>query len=188
MLLFAIPVVLALSFIVGVGGETALLFILTWLYNDLKGGDDILRNPIIAVAFALYNRGSLELATSAQTGITKRGYTWIAIISGVILTTMQVQDLKDQAGDRERGRRTAPLVFGDANSRWIIAIFVLIWSCYCAFFWGLRPWAYVVPTSLACFVAFRAVWKRNPDQDSRTWKLWCLWTAVLYVLPLFRRF
>lgn len=187
LMLIAIPVVLALNFTFGVWRETALILILTWLYNDLKGGDEIIRDLIIALAFALYNWGSLRIAIGAQTDITKQGYTWIAIISGVILTTMQVQDLKDQAGDRGRGRCTVPLVLGDTISRWSIAIFILIWSCCCAFYWGLRPWTYVLPTMLGGFVAFRALWRRNSGDDSRTWKLWCMWMVVLYLLPLVHR-
>ena len=187
LMLIGIPIVLALNFTFGVWEETSLIFILTWLYDDLKGGDEIIRDFIIAVAFELYNMGSLKLAISAQTEITTQGYTWILIISGVILTTMQLQDLKDQAGDRGRGRRTIPLLLGEGISRWSIAIFVLIWSGCCAFFWELRPWAYALPAMLGGFVAFRAVWRRTSEEDSRTWKLWCLWMIVLYVLPIVHR-
>ena len=187
LMLIAIPVVLALNFTFGVWQETALILILTWLYNDLKGGDEIIRDLIIAVAFGLYNMGSLKIAISGQTEITTQGYTWIAIISGVILTTMQIQDLKDEAGDRERGRVTIPLLLGEGISRWSIAIFVLIWSCCCAFFWELWPWAYALPAALGGFVAFRAIWRRTPKEDSRTWKLWCLWMVGLYGLPIVYR-
>ncbi|KAM0800492.1 UbiA prenyltransferase family [Usnea florida] len=187
LMLITIPTVLALNFTFGVWRETVFLFILTWLYNDLKGGDEIVRDLIIAVAFALYNHGSIKLATNSQTDISKQGYTWISIISGVILTTMQVQDLKDQAGDRERGRRTVPLVFGDTISRWMIAICVPFWSYYCTFFWGFQPWAYVLTTTLGGFVSFRVVRWRNSDEDSRTWKLWCAWTVALYIVPFISR-
>lgn len=184
LMLITIPVVLVLNFTFGVWRETALILILTWLYNDLKGGDELVRDLIIALAFALYNLGSLKIAIGRHLDITQQGYTWIAIISGVILTTMQVQDLKDQAGDRGRGRCTVPIVLGNTISRWSIAIFVLIWSCCCASFWGLQPWAYALPTMPGSFVAFRAVWGRNPDEDSRTWRLWCMWMVILYVLPV----
>lgn len=184
LMLIAIPVVLALNVTIGVWRESALILVLTWLYNDLKGGDEIIRDLIIAVAFGLYNMASLTIAVSAQTEISTQGYTWIAITSGVILTTMQVQDLKDQAGDCARGRLTMPLLLGERMSRWSIAIFVLVWSGLCTFFWELQPWAYGLPAVLGGFVAFQAVRGRSPEQDSRTWKLWCLWMMVLYVLPV----
>ena len=51
LLMGSVCVVLAVNFGFGVWKETALLFILTWLYNDLKGGDELIRDLIIAVAF-----------------------------------------------------------------------------------------------------------------------------------------
>lgn len=179
-----IPFVLGINAFFGVGRETALLLILTWLYNDLKGGDEIIRDLIIAIAFAFYNHGSLELATDCHAEINEQGYIWIAVISGVILTTMQVQDLKDQAGDRERGRRTIPLALGDVFSRRMIASCVIGWSLFCARFWKLQPWVEVLAGLLGSVVAFRALWWRSPYDDSRTWKLWCAWMATLYALPL----
>ena len=184
LMIVMIFVVLALNYLLGVWRETALLLILTWVYNDLKGGDEVVRDFIIAVAFALYNHGSLVLATEAHTDISDRGYIWIAIVSGVILTTMQVQDLKDQAGDRVRGRCTMPLTLGDPISRRLIAIGVVLWSFFCAYFWSCQPIPYILISILGGFIAFRAVWKCSPAEDSRTWRLWCAWTATLYTLPL----
>lgn len=60
------------------------------------------------------------------------------MLSGVILTTMQVQDLKDQEDDRARDRLTAPLVTGDASTRWTIALPVLSFSIGCPAFWGFN--------------------------------------------------
>ena len=57
--------------------ETALLVALTWMYNDLGGGDRgyIVRNGIIAVAFAGYNIGSLKLAAGVLGAPHISGYT-----------------------------------------------------------------------------------------------------------------
>lgn len=184
LMLVMVPAVLAMNFSFGVWRETALLFTLTWLYNDLRGGDEIIRDLIIAVAFGLYNHGSLTLATNDDEDINEKGYAWIAVISGVVLTTMQVQDLKDQPGDLQRGRRTIPLVLGDTFSRWMIAICVTVWSFYCVLFWNFQqPMVYGLSMTLGGLVAFRALHRRNPDEDSRTWKIWCAWTATLYALP-----
>ncbi|XXH01972.1 hypothetical protein Hte_008335 [Hypoxylon texense] len=127
-MLFCIPAVLAVNYVSGVGAETSLLLVLTWLYNDLMGGDEnwIVRNAIIASAFWMYNTGSTKVACSSLHGqtalITEKGALWTTIISGVIFTTMHVQDLKDQEGDCARGRRLAPLVLGDLTARWTIAV------------------------------------------------------------------
>ena len=179
-----IPIVLVINALLGVGRETALLLILTWLYNDLKGGDEIIRDLIIAIAFAFYNHGSLTLATNRDTEINGQGYLWIAIVSGVILTTMQVQDLKDQAGDRERGRLTIPLALGEGFSRRMIAGCVVGWSVFCVCFWRLERWVDVLAGFMGGLVAIRVLWWRSACDDSRTWKLWCAWTAALYALPI----
>ena len=186
LMLVALPSVLLFNAALKVWKETALLFSLTWIYNDLKGGDDnwLVRNIVIAFAFFLYNLGSLEVACGASNlpegAIKGAAYGWTAMISAVILTTMQVQDLKDQDGDRARSRQTAPLVLGDATARWTIAIPVLVWSFGCAVFWDF----WWLPIVLGFSVAYRVLWKKGAVEDRRSWRLWCLWTAILYLLPL----
>ncbi|GKT46424.1 fumagillin beta-trans-bergamotene synthase af520 [Colletotrichum spaethianum] len=162
------------------------ILILTWLYNDLRGGDELVRDLIIAVAYGLFNTASLKIAIGgdAEATITNEGYAWASIISAVILTTMQVQDLKDQAGDRGRGRATVPLFFGDKASRLSLAVLVPFWSCVCVHVWHIRSWAVLLPTLSGVMVVVGVLRRRTPETDSWAWKLWCLWTICLYSLPL----
>jgi 4-hydroxybenzoate polyprenyltransferase len=192
-LLLAIPPVLLLNhLLLHVFPETACIHILTWMYNDLHGGNEnwLTRNILIAAAFAYYNLGSLKvaagaIATNPAVEITPQGYMWIGTISAVILTTMQVQDLKDTVGDQARGRRTAPLVLGDRPTRWSIAVPIPLWTAYCAYFWGLGWWA-VAPVLLGVYTALRCVRAGGREADRRTWECWCLWTVGLYLMPLVR--
>lgn len=186
-LLVAVPIALGLNYLLGVWKEGVFIHILVWLYNDLRGGDEIVRDFIIAVAFGLFNRASLQLAIGGQASIGVDGNTWTGIISGVILTTMQVQDLKDQAGDRLRGRKSMPLFLGAGVSRTVIAFFVLFWSLACINFWGIPKWAYALPFVSGIVVVLSVLLRRTPKEDARTWKLWCLWTVILYTLPVVRR-
>lgn len=194
-LLCAMPLVLAANhFWLHVGVETVLLFVLTWMYNDLRGGDEswILRNVIIAAAFGVYNLGSLKVAggvggsSNSVAKLTPLGMGWVVVISGVILATMQVQDLKDVAGDRSRGRLSAPLVLGERLARWTIALPVLFWSVVCSLIWGPRLWG-LSTVALGILVAYRCVTPSPSGQgtlrDRRTWQLWAFWTATLYALP-----
>ena len=102
LMIFVMPLIVLLNCALSVWKETSLLFTLTWIYNDLKGGDDhwLIRNVVIAFAFFLYNLGSLKVAIGSSNDthdpIGAAAYGWTAIISAIILTTMQVQDLKDQ--------------------------------------------------------------------------------------------
>lgn len=186
LVLTAIPLVLMINALLGVLEETALILCLTWLYNDLKGGDEhwIIRNAIIAAAFGLYNAGSLKVAFLGGGHISAEGLRWIAVISGVILTTMHIQDLKDQAGDAARGRHTAPLTLGDDSARWTLALPIVAWSVYCPVAWGLDFFGAVSPLALGISIVFRLLRRRGREADRRSWKLWTLWTAVLYSLPL----
>ena len=111
LLLFALPVVLGINDYLGAWEETVLLFTLTWMYNDLGGGDDgfAVRNLVIAAAFSQYNKGALRVAARMGFSVPPTAWWWLCITSGVIGTTMQIQDLKDQDGDRARNRHTAPL-------------------------------------------------------------------------------
>ncbi|OHE90563.1 hypothetical protein CORC01_14148 [Colletotrichum orchidophilum] len=200
-MLVAIPAVLAFNYVLDVWKEGVFILILTWLYNDLRGGDELVRDAIIAVAYFLFNTASLKItisgvAAAAAAGaaddvhahvpisITHEGYAWAAIISAAILTTMQVQDLKDQAGDRGRGRATVPLFFGDRASRASLAVLVPFWSCICVYVWHIRSWAVLLPTLSGAMVVVGVLRTRTPETDARAWKLWCLWTICLYSLPL----
>lgn len=184
-LLVAIPLTLLFNSFLCVERETALLVSLTWIYNDLQGGDEnwLIRNTILASAFFLYNLGSLKVASGAQDSISVTGYSWTATVSAVILTTIQVQDLKDQVGDRARGRRTAPLVLGDKLARWTIAVPLVIWSFVCPYVWDLELGCLAFHTLIGVYLANRVLQRRNEQKDRRTWQLWCLWTALLYTLP-----
>ncbi|PWY82103.1 hypothetical protein BO70DRAFT_405250 [Aspergillus heteromorphus CBS 117.55] len=185
LLMAAIPLSLALAYTMHIEHEMALILILTWLYNDLGGGDEIIRNPLIAVAYGLYNAASLIIAVgpSTSTPISRRGYLWTAMISGVILTTMQIQDLKDQEGDRARGRLTIPLLLGQSVSRWTLAVLVLAWGPACVFFWRLPWWGYLGPTAVAVAVAWLVTQARSFRADAAAWRLWCFWLVLLYLLP-----
>lgn len=188
LLLASLPIALAINWSLGAWEETVLLFVLTWMYNDLKGGDEnfIVRNLILGFALGLYNSGSLRVACGNDQPISTLGYYWIVLISCVIFTTMQIQDMKDQVGDEARGRRTAPLVLGDNAARWTIAVPVAAWSVICPFFLGVGPLGYFITCGYGSFIVGRLFMLRSECADRTTWKLWTGWTALLYLLPLIR--
>lgn len=190
LLLCTIPFSLVvIYFCLGAVEETVLLYCLTWMYNDCGGAEEnfAVRNFIIAAAYALYGNGALRVACgyNASTVICQT-YAWHALISGAIFFTMQMQDLKDQEGDRARQRRTAPLMLGDAISRWTIAIPTLVFSIACLAFWDLNLFtaAGILPAAMSGIVAVRVLVLRSQRADRVTWKLWSYWLVTLYALPL----
>lgn len=97
---------------------------------------------------------------------------------------MHIQDLKDQAGDKVRGRKSVPLVLGEDVARWSIAIPVMVSGILCPLFWNRNCGGHVVPVGLGAVVAGRTLLMRDQKEDERTWKLWAGWTAYLFCLPL----
>ena len=178
-----------MNYALGVWKEGAFLLILTFLYNDLRGGDEIIRDVILAVAHGLFNLASLRIAIriDGEGVLTERAYVWIVILSGIILTTMQIQDLKDQEGDRTRGRKTFPLVLGETVSRWILACFLPFWSFVCEAFWQPGLFISLPPAAVGIYLAFRVLQKRDPRDDAKTWRLWCLWRSIIHLLPVICR-
>lgn len=61
-MLVAIPVVLILNYLLGVWKQGVFILILTWLYNDLRGSDELVRDLIIAIAYGLFNHASLQFS------------------------------------------------------------------------------------------------------------------------------
>ena len=188
LLMLAIPTVLICTYLLGAWQETALLFVLTWLYNDLGGGDEnfVIRNLVIATAFGLYNCSTFQIACGTDCEISPDGWRWTTIISGVIFCTMQVQDLHDQAGDRVRARRTAPLAIGDYITRWTVALPILGFSILCPLYVGLPKVALTLPLSLGLLITVRLFMLREPKHDKRTWLIWAGWLITLYFLPLMK--
>ncbi|KAI1281341.1 UbiA prenyltransferase family [Xylaria sp. FL0933] len=181
LLLASLPTVLAVNYFLGPWIETALLFTLTWMYNDLGGGDEdfIIRNLIIGFAFGLYNAGSLKIAGGKNCSINHHGIIWTGILSSVIFTTMQSQDLKDKSGDRARGRRTAPIVLGDSMARGTISVPIAVWSIVCPWFWHIGFEGYLLTLPLGTYIIWGLYTDRTFKGDRRAWKLWTLWTALL---------
>lgn len=185
LLLVSMPVILATTSFLGAWEETSLLFGLTWMYNDLQGGESIVgRNLIISMAAGLYDLGSVRVACGTGTSVNETGIRWILMIAAVILSTMHIQELKDTKGDKWRNRQTVPLRFGDRVGRWSVAIPVFAWSVFCPLYLKVGLLVSVLPVTMGGYVAFRALWMRDSRADRRSWQWWGVWLISLYVLPL----
>ncbi|KAJ4379681.1 hypothetical protein N0V86_004863 [Didymella sp. IMI 355093] len=184
--LLLVPAILALSWLTRVWHTTLLLLAMQWMYNDLRGCDEsvVLRNLLIAVGYGLYSAIALSILCGAGAVITRDGYAWIAVVALVMFSTQHICDIKDAAGDRLRGRRSAPIVLGDAVCRWSVALPIIVWSALCPAFFRLDALPYVFTLSLGALVAGRTLFLRDLKADKATWKLWAAWTCSLFVLPL----
>lgn len=186
-MLLTIPSALLLNYLLGVWKQGVFILIITWLYNDIRGSDEVVRDLLISVAYGLFNSASMEIAMGTENNrINHQGVAWVAIISGVIFTTMQIQDLKDQAGDSTRGRRSVALLLGDTVSRASLVVFLCLWSLVCPYFWQAGLVGYAMSIIPAAVISLRLILWRSVKDDARSWRWWCFWTCMLYFQPLLR--
>lgn len=182
----------ALSMALNAWTEFAALAVLIWMYNDLGGAEEhyLVRNVNNALGYFFFGLGALRVAAAdAGTDLEPMAYVWSALIAAAVATTIQVQDLQDQEGDEARGRRTLPLVMGDSFCRWSVAISVLFWSTACPFFWNSGYAGYGATVAVGGIVAGRTLLIRGePKKDERTFAVWCGWLALLYLLPVGKRY
>lgn len=189
MLLTLIPITFLATLWLGGISETVVMMVLTWMYNDLGGADElyVVRNLINALGFMCYSSGATTVAAGfGRHSLTLDAYVWIAIVGGIVFSTLSMQDLPDVEGDAARGRSTAPLLHGDAIARWTIAMPVLAWSVICPWFWDLSWSGYAISIIVGNLLALRILFLRSIIADRGSWNLWCFWTIILYTLPLLK--
>ena len=180
------PVAVLVSCYVGGIRQCIALIILGYWYND-RGGADwscVVRNFINACGFICYSSGAMEVALGRRLPWQPQLLQWFLIIGAVVFSTVQMQDLYDQSGDKLRGRRTVPLVAGDMLARWITAVPMVFWSMFCPFYWSLPPDISAGFAFLGFLIALRCMTRRTVSDDKTTFQLWNVWMVVVYSLPL----
>ncbi|CZT43382.1 uncharacterized protein RSE6_03412 [Rhynchosporium secalis] len=182
-LLLSIPLVFLITLYIGGSRESLFLMVLTWIYNDLGAAEEnfLIRHLNNALGFTTFGAGAAQVACAGTLNTTT--YCWLAVIAAAITCTIQFQDMEDQEGDRMRFRRTLPIVLGDFPTRRINALTIIIFSILAPAFWQLSLLGYLVPVVMGLTIAIRTVTRKDLAADKQTFKMWCLWLILLYVLP-----
>lgn len=191
LLLLVIPSVYLATLSLGGTWEAVTLMLGTWMYNDLGGADNgpFVRNLLNGFGYICYSSGSMKVAAGyGQHELNETSTWWLAMIGGIIFTTLQMQDMPDIHGDAKRGRLTIPLIYGDRAARWSIAIPVVAWSIICPIFWSVGLAGFMLPLVAATFFLTRLFLFRSVVDDSLTWWFWCSWLSSVYILPLAKRY
>ena len=183
----AYPVAFVISILAGGTLQCLTLVVLGVCYNGLGGADHhfLVRNLLIAVGYLGFASGALEVAIGYYIPWSSRLVAWFCVIGLVVFSTVHVLDMYDQAGDRQRDRRTLPLMRGDAFARWTITVLVPWWSGFVWWYYKLdfRGGSILVVPSL--FVAGRTLTLRSSAADRLTATIWNCWIIALYLAPLF---
>ncbi|KAK8023904.1 hypothetical protein PG993_011970 [Apiospora rasikravindrae] len=180
----AILVALLLSFVLDVHWEAAVFIVLIYVYHDLGGADvPIARQLLNGAALALLGEGALKLAVYPSGGtVNSEGYAWTCGVGLVVATTVQTQDFRDQEGDAARGRRTLPLVVGDAPARWCTIASMLLWAMLVPWLCGAGIVGYLSSVFTAGIAVVSLAASRTPRADEQSCKLWSVWIANIYIM------
>lgn len=184
-LLTSIPAVFLTTLYLGGSKESLFLMVLTWIYNDLGAAEEnyCIRHVNNALGFTTFGAGAAQVACGTLNNTT---YYWLVVVAAAITCTIQFQDMEDQGGDRMRSRRTMPIVMGDFQARRINALTIIAFSLLAPAFWHLSLPGYLLPILLGLTIAIRTLTRKDLAADKQTFKLWCLWLMLLYVLPFAR--
>jgi len=133
LMLVLYPVAVLTNFLSGGLKQSIMLLLLGFWYNDCGGADRncLLRNPINGAGFICYTSGAMEVAYGSAIPLSGPLLRWSAVVGATVASTVQTQDMYDQAGDSVRHRQTIPSFLDDAMGRWTIAIPVVMWSWVC---------------------------------------------------------
>lgn len=114
-------------------------------------------------------------------------WKWLGVIALTIFTTVHMQDIPDQGGDRVRGRNTVPLVLGDGPARWTVMSTMSVCSLGLPMFWNLNLWGFpMIFVGIGAMVIWRVFAKRSVNEDKVTWRIWNLWISSAYLLPFIK--
>ncbi|KAK3355866.1 hypothetical protein B0H65DRAFT_414777 [Neurospora tetraspora] len=112
--LILLPITLAVNHLFGVWHEGLMIHLLTFIYNDLGGGNEpFVRDIILGISFGYINSASLKIALSATTTTATttttissssssssssphgHTWTWLNLVSVLIATTIGCQEFKN---------------------------------------------------------------------------------------------
>ena len=96
LLLAVLPIAILVTYYTGGMEETIVMNTLMYMYNDLGGADEnfVVRNLINAAGFICYSAGAIRVACGhGECSLNEKAYQWLAIIGGIVFSTLQMQDM-----------------------------------------------------------------------------------------------
>ena len=101
------------------------------LYNDFGGGNKsgVLRNLFRGGGFSCYFGGAMTISMDPNAAMGIPAWSWTLLITcGVLVTTIQSQEFRDEIGDKARGRQTLVTEYGRTPMLWLLLFVVLAWT------------------------------------------------------------
>ncbi|EED20987.1 conserved hypothetical protein [Talaromyces stipitatus ATCC 10500] len=181
------PLLLVISAMTGGIVPSVCIQILTFAYNDMRLGDQwYFRNCLNAGGYISFLLGAIQAALHKFTlKYSKLACIWLSLIFFAVTTGIHAMDLYDMSGDLKRGRRTVPIAMGERCARITIVISVSVVSLSAATTIGVSSLS-SVPVIATAAVIVRRLYiadELNERAHKTTFKIWCLWIGLLYLLP-----
>jgi 4-hydroxybenzoate polyprenyltransferase len=123
------------SWYLGVSYPFLIWTALATLHNEYGGGDcsGFVRNIFCGAFFTCSFGGALTIALG-DGELSDEAKRWTFLVCCcIVLTTIQTQEFRDEAGDRARGRKTLVTELGRVRALWTVHIAVIFWSLYVFF-------------------------------------------------------
>ncbi|KAJ7200832.1 UbiA prenyltransferase family [Mycena pura] len=180
-----VPICLGLSWYYAVlypGLSLAVAFV---VYNELGLDSSFYtKNFLNAVGIVSWNVGAAKITRAGL--VSPGGDQWLApyISTALIATTIHVQDFRDEAGDRQQGRTTFPVVMPEFSRRMTLVL-MAAWSFGLAVFWGsdLSVITSASFVGLGLYIAIRVMFQRTEPEDKVTLQLYMFWLTIAQILP-----
>lgn len=159
-------------------------------YNDLGGGNNsgIVRNLFCGAGFSCYFAGALSIALGPH-ALSAAAWQWtLTVTFGILATTIQTQEFRDEVGDKARGRRTLVTELGREYAFWTVFATVAFWSVYIPLGFFKGGWmTALLPVLLggALLITAAKAYRRGDCMlDRKLYKIWCVWMFGFCPLPL----
>ena len=131
-----------------------------------------------------FGYGALEMAVGPDRNpMSWQLALWLCVLVLAIASTSHIQDLKDQEGDAAAGRRTVPIVYGDAAARWSLVLGLAVWTAVICGIWAGTLAACAGPVGLAAAMVFRLLRTHGAQEDKKTYMLWTGWLLAVHLIP-----
>ena len=184
-LLAALPIMISLSVYLGVGTEAAISLAIIWGLNDLKGSEEsfIIRNIGCSLAYCVCNWSCLKIICGSDFAPNSTAFSMNLFVTFVISLTMHMQDFRDEEGDVLKGRRTLPMIFGDAPCRWATLALILGLSAFSVWFTDIPIVGGLLILGMGLTTGLHLLLRRNPDADEISYCLWAVWVISLFLVP-----
>lgn len=160
-------------------------------YNELGGSDHsgVSRNLLCGIAYACFFTGALKIGLGPGVSMSALSLGWTLFNTlGMLATTIQMQDFRDEAGDRARGRRTIVTQLGRSGAISFTIIVVTFWSLFVPMGFMQSSWKVaglpLIFGSMLVAMMSRSNRDKCEKMDRRSYNMWTLWLLSFYPLPL----